>query len=302
MSQNNLENLSDVQVQASSPTAIEGNAGKVYTEVKHQPTLYAEPVLKFKDFTVTNSLLTSWVVVGLIVIFSVIIRFRISRIPQGFQNYLEVMVDGALKLADSVTGNRQSSLKFLPIVFPLFIFILLNNWLGLLPGIGSIGYFANEGGHQIFIPFFRGGTADLNTTLALAILAVIMTHIFGVMTVNFWHHFNRFFGLKYFLELPKKIFRDREYTAILIQPINFLVGLIELIGELAKVASLSFRLFGNVFAGEVLLGAIALIFAYLLPIPFIFLEILVGIIQALIFAMLTLVFLTVATADHGSSH
>jgi len=207
-------------------------------------------------------------------------------------------LDEALKMADSVTGSRQKTLKFMPIVFPLFIFILLNNWFGLLPGVGSIGFVQHHGAEAIFIPFLRGGTADLNTTLALAIMAIVLTHIFGVVLVSGWSHLNRFIGLNLFLEIPKKIIKEKDYNVLFVNPIKFFVGLIEIIGEFAKVASLSFRLFGNIFAGEVLLGAMAAIFAFVLPIPFIFLEIIVGIIQALIFAMLTLVFLTIMTTSH----
>src|SRR3989344_1025708 len=267
-------------------------------EIKQETTLFAEPVFNLKNFTVTNSLLTSWLAVLIIIVLAVVVRLKIKRLPRGLQNYLEVILEGALNLADSVTTDRKKTLKFFPLVFSLFLFIILNNWLGLLPGVGSIGYVIKEHNEFLFIPYLRGATADLNTTLALAILAVIATHWFGIMAVNFWNHFNRFFGVKYFFELPKKIFVEREYTEVLINPIKFFVGIIEFISELAKVASLSFRLFGNIFAGEVLLAAMALIFAYLLPIPFIFLEILIGLIQALIFAMLTLVFLTVATTDH----
>lgn len=272
------------------------------TEVKHESTLFAEPVFHWHGFTVTNSLLLSWVAVVVIVIGSILIGRLIKRIPRGVQNYTEVIIDKALGLADSVTGSRALSMKFLPIVFPLFIFILLSNWLGLLPGVGSIGFTEQQGAETIFIPLLRGGTADLNTTLALAIMAVVLTHVMSVAMTGFWRYLNRFVGLQLFTELPRKVFKEHDYTALLVNPIKFFVGLIELIGEFAKVASLSFRLFGNVFAGEVLLGAMAAIFAYALPIPFMFLEIIVGIIQALIFSMLTLVFLSVMTTSHETSH
>lgn len=267
-------------------------------EIQHEPTLFAEPIFHVGSFTVTNSLINSWVVVFIIVIISIFIRRKISFIPKGIQNIAEIILEGALNLADSVTGSREKTLKFFPIVFPLFIFIVLNNWLGIFPGIGSIGFIEIGEEGKIFVPLFRGATADLNTTLALAIGAVIFTHIFGVMFTSGWRHLNRFFGLKLFLELPKKVFKEKQYTALLTNPIQFFVGLIEIIGEFAKMASLSFRLFGNIFAGEVLLGAMAAIFAYAVPIPFMFLEIIVGLIQALIFAMLTLVFCSVMTTSH----
>ncbi|MFA5022330.1 MAG: FoF1 ATP synthase subunit a [Patescibacteria group bacterium] len=266
--------------------------------VKHENTLFAEPIFQWHGFTVTNSLFTSWIVILLIIIVSIISKFKISKVPRGLQNYWELIWDGALNLADSVTGSRQKSMKFLPIVLPLFIFLLLNNWLGLLPGIGSVGFIQTHGHERIFVPLFRGAAADLNLTLALAIMSVLLTHIFGVIATSSWSHLNRFVGINLFLEIPKKVFKEKDYTALLVNPIKFFVGLIELVGEFAKVASLSFRLFGNVFAGEVLLMSMAAIFAYLLPIPFMFLEIIVGVIQALIFAMLTLVFLTIMTTSH----
>ncbi|MFA6410298.1 MAG: FoF1 ATP synthase subunit a [Candidatus Buchananbacteria bacterium] len=271
-------------------------------EIKTESTLFAEPIFHISNFTVTNSLLNSWIVLAIIVLSSVVIRKKINNIPKGIQNYLEIIFDSALNLADSVTGSREKSLKFLPLVLPLFVFILLNNWLGLLPGVGSIGFVQTHGGENIFVPLLRGATADLNMTLALAIMAVILTHIFGVITTSAWSHLNRFVGIDLLLEIPKKVFKEKEYTAILVNPIKFFVGIIEIIGEFAKVASLSFRLFGNIFAGEVLLGAMAAIFAFILPIPFMFLEIIVGMIQALIFAMLTLVFLTVMTTGHNEEH
>ncbi|MDD2807347.1 MAG: F0F1 ATP synthase subunit A [Patescibacteria group bacterium] len=295
------------QIQNTAQPDAATLAGETVTDSEttssvHQPTLFAEPVFNIGSFTVTNSLLSSWIVLSVILLIAVAIRLSLKKVPRGIQNYFEVVVDGALNLADSVTGSRAKSMKFFPIVFPLFLFILLNNWLGILPGVGSIGFNTIEEGHQIFIPFLRGGTADLNTTLALAIVVVIATHVASIAMTSTWQYLNRFIGIDLFLELPKKIFKHREFTAVLVNPIKFLVGLIEIVGEFAKVASLSFRLFGNIFAGEVLLGAMAMIFAYILPVPFIFLEIIVGLVQAMIFSILTLAFLTVMTIDHGEAH
>lgn len=263
------------------------------TEVKeHEHTLYAEPVFHIGDFPITNSLLSSWVAVFLIIILALSIRVKNSRIPSAFQSFVETMVEGALNMMDLVTNDRRKSERVFPLVFSIFIFILFNNWLGLLPGVGSITY-----NH---LPLLRGGTADLNTTLALGLFSVIAANIFGVISVGAWNYFNKFVNIKAFLEIPKKI--KHEPTIVLINPINFFVGLIEIISEIAKVASLSFRLFGNIFAGEVLLASISAILAFGLPLPFMFLEIIVGIIQALIFAILTLVYFTIASTEHAAEH
>ncbi len=291
-----------MQQQTTSGGNVQEITNAQTSNITHESTLFAEPLFPIGGLTVTNALLTSWVAVLVIIILSIIIRRRLAQVPRGIQNYAEAVLDGAFNLADSITGSREKSIKFLPLVLPLFIFILINNWLGLIPGVGSIGFVEQQGAQNIFIPLFRGATADLNLTLALAIVAVVATHIGGVITAKAWGHLNRFLNINLLLAIPKKIFQERDFTAILVNPIKFFVGLIEAVGELAKVASLSFRLFGNVFAGEVLLAAMAAIFAYLLPIPFIFLELIVGLIQALIFATLTLVFLTVMTTEHEEAH
>lgn len=266
-------------------------------ESSHEPTLFAEPIITAGGFTVTNSLIMTWFVVLIVIALSLTIRFSLKTIPKGIQNIFEMIVDGAVNISDSVTGSRKKTLLFFPVVFALFIFILLNNWLGLLPGIGTIGYSELQDGHETFIPFLRGGTADLNTTLALALFAVVASHVIGVIMIGAWNHINKFINIKALLEIPKKMKEDP--TIIVINPIKVFVGFIEIIGEVAKVASLSFRLYGNIFAGEVLLAAMAAIFAFLLPLPFMFLEVLVGIIQALVFAILTLVYFSMASTDEA---
>lgn len=267
--------------------------GNTHEEIAHEVTLYAEPVFEVGGFQVTNALVNSWIAVILLVIFSIVIRKKIARIPKGIQNAFEIIVEGAMNMADQVTGSRAKTKKIFPFVFAIFIFILLNNWLGLLPGIGSIGFIEESHGHATFIPYFRGGTADLNTTLALALFAVVGSNFFGIITVGAFRHFNKFVNVKILAQIPMNIRKDP--TVIFINPIKFFVGIIEIIGEVAKIASLSFRLFGNIFAGEVLLSSIAVIFAFVLPVPFIFLEVIIGIIQALIFAMLMLVYFTIAS-------
>jgi len=265
-----------------------------HSEIVHEHTLFAEPIFHLGSFPVTNSLFNSWLVVLLVLVISLFLRFRISMIPRGFQNVMEVIIEWFLGVFDSVTGSREKSIKFFPLVFAFFVMILLSNWMGLLPGVGSIGKIVSEHGEYIFVPYFRGGTADLNTTLALAIIGVVVSHIFGVVAIGSWRYLNKFINIKAFLEIPKKVIKDP--TVLIINPIKAFVGLIEIIGEVAKVASLSFRLFGNIFAGEVLLASMAAILAFGLPIPFMFLEVIVGLIQALIFAMLILAYLTMSTS------
>lgn len=271
------------------------NNNEVNQEVSHEATLFAEPIFHIGSFTVTNALINSWITVVILVILFVLIGKKIKKIPKGLQNIFEIIMEEALKLADSVTGNRKKTEKFLPIALTLFLFILVNNWLGLLPGVGTVGFIESGEHGKVFVPLLRGATADLNLTLAISLFAVVMSHIFGVLTIGIWNHLNKFINLKVLSQIPGKIKND--VAIVLVNPIKAFVGVIEIIGEIAKVASLSFRLFGNIFAGEVLLASMMAIFAFVLPIPFMFMEIIVSLIQALIFAMLTLVFMTIATSQ-----
>lgn len=282
----------EVHTTEANTEASHENAG---TEVAHEVTLFAEPIFHTENFTITNALLTAWVVVGIIILLSVVLRKKLAEVPGKFQTIFEVLVEESLGLFDQVTNSRALSEKIFPVAISAFVFILLNNWLGLLP-VGGFGLL-EEGEHGLaFIPFLRGGTADINTTLALAIMAVIGANIFGVFSIGLWKSFNKYVNLKALGQIFTNFRKDP--TVIIVAPITFFVGLIEIVGEFAKIASLSFRLFGNVFAGEVLLASMAAIMAYAVPIPFLFLEIIVGIIQALIFATLLVVYFTISASDH----
>lgn len=263
----------------------------------HEVTIYAEPLFKIGDFQITNSLLTSWLAVLVIIVFSLILRLKLKKIPGKLQHVFEIVLDGALSLVDQVTNDRKISNKIFPVVFSVFIFILINNWLGILPFIGSMGFYMMEEGHSIFVPLFRGGTADINMTLTLGIVAVVGSNIFGIITLGIWKTINKYVKLQELGSIFTKVRKDP--SVLVVAPISFFVGIIEFIGELAKIASLSFRLFGNIFAGEVLLSSMAAILAFVLPTPFLFLEVFIGLIQALIFSLLTTVYFTIAAQDHS---
>ncbi len=277
-------------------TGMNYNIQQTQQEIEHTHSLTAEPIFYIGNFAVTNSLLNSWLAVIIIVIISLKIKHNIQIVPGKLQNLFEAIIEFFLDFFDSITGSREKSLKFFPFIFAFFLFILLSNWMGLLPGVGSIGKVVEENGHLIFVPFFRGGTADLNNTLALAIIGVVASHIIGVISIGIWNHLNKFINIKTILEIPKKIKEDK--TVIMVNPIKALASLLEIVTEIAKVVSLSFRLFGNIFAGEVLLASMAAILAFGLPIPFMFLEVLVGFVQALVFALLVLSYLVMSTEKH----
>ncbi len=263
--------------------------------IAHETTLFAEPIFHLQNFTITNSLLTSTFAVLVIAVIAFFLKRSLKEVPGKLQNIFEIVLEGALDLCDQVTNNRNISIQVFPITISVFFFILINNWLGLLP-IGGLGLLEKSSEGLSFVPFLRGGTADINTTIALAVMAVIGANLFGVFSLGIWKTFNKYVNLKALGQIFTKIKHDK--TVIIVAPITFFVGLIEIIGEFAKVASLSFRLFGNVFAGEVLLASMAALVAYVVPVPFMFLEILVGVIQALIFSMLLVVYFTIGATDH----
>lgn len=242
-------------------------------------SLAAEKIAHIGSMPITNSMLTSWIATIFLVITAFFATRKLSIKPSRFQNGLEIIVNMLLNLVDSVFQDMKQTKKYFPFLATLFLFIIANNWLGLFPGIGSIGLHEIHHGKEIFVPLLRGGNADLNTTLALAILTMVLVQIFGILAIGFFKYTGRFINFK--------------------SPIDFFVGILEIIGEFSRVISFSFRLFGNIFAGEVLLAVISWLLPYVGPIPFYGLEIFVGFIQALVFTMLAMVFIKMAITDHN---
>ncbi len=259
------------------------------------PPLVAEPIFYLGSFPVTNAYINSCIAVVFFVIIGFILRKKTSMIPGSLQNFAEGVLEFILGYMDSVTHDRKKSMKFLPIIGALFLFILFSNWIGLLPGTGSIGRWLMHEGHLTLVPIFRPANTDLNMTLAMALFAVITSHVLGIAAIGFLKYANKFIKIGDLIHGFKK-----GGANIMVAFIEFGVGLIEIFSEVAKIVSLSLRLFGNVFAGEVLLTVLASLIAYFVPLPFMLLEILVGLIQATVFAMLTLVYLSMATTPiHG---
>lgn len=247
-------------------------------------SLAAEPIFHIAGFAITNSLMVSWVVVLVFIVLAWRISRHIAEVPHGLQNVAESAVEVMLAFADGVTGERKQSIRFLPMVGAIFFFVLVSNWMGLLPGFGSIGVYEMHHGERVLVPFFRAASADLNFTIALGVISVVAAQIYGMRTVGSFAYWGKFFVPPW----------KSPYV------IGTFVGLLEFISEFAKVISFSFRLFGNVFAGEILLAVMAFLVPLLAPIPFLFLEIFVGIVQAMVFAMLSLVFFKIATETHGA--
>lgn len=250
------------------------------------PTLASETITTVGSFEIRNTLIMAWLAVGVLTLVAFFARSTgYKDVPGRFQAFLEILVEGLFDFFDSIVGDVKLTRKFFPLVATIFLFLIVGNWMGIMPGVGSVWTPQMHDGHLLHIPILRSMNADVNMTLAVAAIAVIAVQVFGIAILGV-----RFYAGKFFVA-P---WRD---------PIGSFVGILELIAEFAKVISFTFRLFGNIFAGEVLLVVIAFLMPFIAPIPFLGLELFVGFIQALVFALLTLVFLKMAaTAHHGPEH
>lgn len=241
--------------------------------------LEPEYVLNMTGLKVTNSFLTTLLVTLLLSVLSILFYYSQKRKSENKENMvfsvLRVVIYEILKFTDMVTKDRELSKKFLPLVATFFIFIVTANLLELIPGfLGSI--FVNVNYNEV--PLLRSPNSDLTTTLALAIVSVAAIQYFSIRTLGIKGYISKFLNFK--------------------TPLMFIFGFFELLSELVKILSFSFRLFGNIFAGEVLLLIIAFLIPYLIPLPFMILEIFVGAVQAFIFAMLTLTFIKTSIMHH----
>lgn len=241
-------------------------------------SIAAEEYFKWAGFPITNTVVTT-LVVGLLLIgtFGLLSR-RLQAVPRGFQNVVEALVEALLNLSQDIMGDRETGRKFFPLAATIFFFILLSNWMGLLPGMGTVGWSVIHEGHPTIIPFIRSASADLNMTIALSLIAVFTIQFAGIAALGL-----RGYAAKFFIAPWHKPYG-----------LGTIMGLLEMVSEGAKLLSFSFRLFGNVFAGEVLLTVMLHLVPYFIPLPFLILEIFVGFIQAAVFAMLTLVFIKMA--------
>jgi F-type H+-transporting ATPase subunit a len=251
---------------------------------EHGLSQKAEEIVRVFGFPITNSMVVSWIVgLGLITFVQVATR-KMNQVPIGAQNFLEWLVESLYGFLEGLLGRRLVDRTFW-FFATIFIFILSANWMGLIPGVGTIGRgHATSHGFKIDEPLFRGANADVNLTLAMA-LVFFGCWIFWAIREN---------GPLGFL---KELFAPKgESTGLLklvLVFVFFAVGCLEIVSILFRPVSLSFRLYGNIFAGENMLETMANLvpsFSWLLPIPFYFLELLVGMVQALVFMLLTAVF------------
>ena len=244
----------------------------------------AQEIARPFGFPITNSMVATWIAAIALIAFSRMATRNMAAVPSGAQNFLEWLVESLYEFLESILGRHllQRTFWFFGSVF---IFVLTANWIGLLPGAGTIGWgHPTAHGFEVDQPLFRGANADLNMTLAMALVFFACWIVWAVQEV----------GLRGIL---REIFAPKGETTGWLRPILLVVflaaGMLEIISILFRPVSLSFRLYGNVFAGENMLEAMATLvpgLGWLLPVPFYFLELLVGLVQALVFTLLTAVF------------
>jgi F-type H+-transporting ATPase subunit a len=257
-------------------------------------SLKAAPLFQIGEFSVTNSMLASWVVALVVIVLAQLATRNIKTVPTGLQNFWEWLVESLYNFLESIIGGELVKKTFW-FFATIFIFILFTNWAGLIPGMGTIGWGhvdPTTGAFHIDRPLMRGANADLNMTSAMAIIFFVLWLIWALQANGLGGFLMHLFG-------PKG--ETSGVLKILMIVVFFLVGWLEIISILFRPVSLSFRLFGNIFAGESILEAMSHMvpaLSWLIPIPFYFLEILVGFVQALVFMLLTAIF-TLLIAQHS---
>lgn len=237
----------------------------------------APPILgHFFGIPLTSTMLTAWLTMAVLIVVALLIGRRITLVPGRLQSIAESVIGGAYDYVADALESKPMANRFFPLIMTIFVFILAMNWIGLLPGVDAVGLYSasHESGEKILTPFFHPVHTDLNMTIALAIIAFVTIELSGVIIIGFFKYAGKFINFS--------------------SPLNFLIGIIELFSEIARLISFSFRLFGNVFAGKTLLLIAMFFVPFILPVPVLAFELFVGFIQAFIFAVLTLFFIKLA--------
>lgn len=230
----------------------------------------------------TNTLLTVWLTMTTLIVTAFLVRRKIQLVPGKLQNLSEMLVMGVFDYMADVLESKSLARRFFPLVMTIFIFILAMNWMGLMPFVDAVGIHREVESHgevvSKMVPFFHPPATDLNITIAFALVAFVAIELAGVTLLGFFKYAGKFINFR--------------------SPLQFVIGIIELLSEMARLISFSFRLFGNIFAGKTLLLVVMFLTTpYILPVPLLAYELFVGFIQAFIFAILTLFFIKLAIEE-----
>ena len=259
------------------------------------PHLPAPMIFNLFGFPVTNTIIATWLTISFLVIISYVVTRRIKIIPGRLQAAFEALMGWLFNLCKEVAGEKDGR-KFFPLVATIFLFVGFNAWMGLIPGYHTILIETAHGTSELI----RGANTDINTPLALALLIFVLVEFMGFKRIGF-RYLGKFFNFSEFGQGFKKLIKGDFKGGAMGMFSGFMTafaGILELLSEVMRIVSLTFRLFGNMTGGEILLMVIAFLVPYLLAIPFYGLEILIGFIQALIFASLTLIYISIAVTPH----
>lgn len=235
-------------------------------------SLAPEILFYIYNFPITNSLLWLFVLSFILIVVSFILSRNLKIIPGKIQNLIEMLIGGAYDFTKSIIGEGKKADRVFPLVATMFFFVLIANLLVYIPGQAAINLVKENGD---LVPIFRAIVADYGFVFMMTIVSILTVQIVAIIVSGPFTYLGRFINFK--------------------SPMKFFLGIIELVGELAKIISLSFRLFGNIFAGEVLGAVVLFLFPFFMPLPFLFLGLLTAVVQAFVFAVLTLVFISMAS-------
>lgn len=225
----------------------------------------------------TSTMVMVWLTMAILVILAVYFKYNLTLVPKKAQVVVETVIGGAYDYVAEALENCDHARTFFPLIMTIFVFILSLNWLGLLPGVDSIGIFKELHGEHALVPFLHPANTDLNITIGLAVVAFVCIELSGIIFLGLFKYGGKFINFS--------------------SPLAFLIGIIELFSEIARLISFSFRLFGNIFAGKTLIVIAMFFVPFILPVPLLAFEMFVGFIQAFIFAVLTLFFIKLAIAE-----
>ncbi|AKG53419.1 ATP synthase A chain [Dehalogenimonas sp. WBC-2] len=287
--------------------AIVGDVGLpdwVIVDQPH-PELPAEAIAHVGSIPITNTMLAAWISMAVLGIFFFLATRKMKLIPGRLQATAESIINYLYGFCTDIAGEKHGR-RFFPLMATIFLFVITNAWMNLIPGYGSILI----GGEHGFVHLFRGANTDINFPLVLALVSFVMVEYWGLKTIGIFHYLGKFFNFKKFFFGWKQVFKGKlkdGIVNILMGMIDIFIGLIELLSEFIRILSFTFRLFGNMTGGEILLISMLFLAPFIVAVPFYVLEIFVGYIQALIFAGLTLVFAFMAVTPHeveaeGSDH
>ena len=266
---------------------------------------YSEPFYKLGPIYITNTLVTSWLSIIVLIGFFYLATRKMKLVPKGLQNMAETIIEFMLNFVEGVAG-KENGRRFFPIVATIFLYILLNAWLALLPVFNFIGISQQQaGGTTTYIPFLRAANTDINVPLMLALVSFFSVEYWGITSLGLRYYLGKFFKFGQLLQGLGQLIRGKIKSAvstILYGAIDAFVGALELLSEFVRIISFTFRLFGNMMGGEVLLLTIPFLIPWVFPSIFYGLETFLGLIQAVIFGMLTLVFATMAVSRQEAEH